>query len=61
MTQVIDRIKRRVRRREGLKFPLAEVMKTMDISKLNSLEIIDPRPNAPWQEGPLDQVEIIQD
>lgn len=61
LAKVVDRTKRRVKVKQGLKFPLAEVMKTLDIGKLEALETIDPRPTAPWLELPLQQVEIIQD
>ena len=40
---------------------MTESMKIMNISELNGIETIDPRPKAPWQGLPLEQVEIIQD
>ena len=61
MAKVIERTKQRVKRKSGLKFPLAESMKTMNVAELNDLETIDPRPRAPWCGSPLAQVEIIQD
>lgn len=39
------------------RLPLKQVMKTMDIEQLQTLEIIDPRPRAPWELNPL-QVEF---
>ena len=61
MAKVTERTKQRVKRKSGLKFPLAESMKTRNGAELNDLEIIDPRPRAPWCGSPLAQVEIIQD
>ena len=61
MTKVVERTKQRMKRKSGLRFPLAESMKTMSITELNGIEIIDPRPKAPWRGLPLEQVEIIQD
>ena len=61
MAKVIERTKQRVKRKSGLKFPLAESMKTLNVAELNDLETIDPRPSAPWCGSPLAQVEIMQD
>ena len=36
-------------------------MRTMKMEDLNTLEIIDPRPRAPWKESPFERIEILED
>ncbi|KAJ5876421.1 reverse transcriptase [Penicillium soppii] len=43
------------------RFPLAEAMKTMDVDRLNELEIIDPRPLPPWRSDAFTEIELEHD
>ena len=40
------------------RFPLAETMRTMDLKRLQNLETIDPRPQAPWRVQSFVDIEI---
>lgn len=43
------------------RFPLVEALKTMDVDRLNELEIIDPRPLSPWRPDAFTDIEIEHD
>ncbi|KAI2937980.1 hypothetical protein CBS147321_7510 [Aspergillus niger] len=43
------------------RFPLAETMRTMDLKRLQNLETIDPRPQAPWRVQSFADIEIEPD
>ena len=43
------------------RFPLAEVIKTMDQERLHALETIDPRPLAPWNPPEFKEINIDSD
>lgn len=43
------------------RFPLAEVMKTMDLDRLNALETIHPRPLKPWDTPTFEEIKIHPD
>jgi ribonuclease HI len=43
------------------RFPLAEALKTMDVDRLNELEIIDPRPLPPWRSDAFTEIELEHD
>ncbi|KAI3055668.1 hypothetical protein CBS147353_11278 [Aspergillus niger] len=45
----------------GQRFPLAEAMRTMDLSRLQALEIIDPKPLAPWRTPSFTEIDIEPD
>jgi hypothetical protein len=45
----------------GARFPLVETMQTMDLSRLQALETIDPRLLAPWRTQPFTEIEIEPD
>jgi ribonuclease HI len=47
--------------RSRYKFPLAETLKTMDPSRLATLETIDPRPLPPWRAKEFAEIEIKSD
>jgi hypothetical protein len=42
-------------------FPLAEALKTMDLTRLQALETIDPRPQPPWRTPAFSEIEIEPD
>lgn len=42
----------------GHRFPLAEALRTMDLGRLQALEIIDPKPQPPWQTPAFMEIEI---
>ena len=39
-------------------FPLAKILRIMDLHRLQALETIDPKPLAPWREQTLAEIEI---
>jgi ribonuclease HI len=43
------------------RFPLAEALKTMDVNRLNELEMIDPRPLPPWRTAAFTEIELEPD
>ncbi|CAG8891920.1 unnamed protein product [Penicillium nalgiovense] len=43
------------------RFPLAEALKTMDVDRLNELEMIDPRPLPPWRKDAFTEIELEPD
>lgn len=43
------------------RFPLAEALKTMDLDRLNKLEMINPRPLPPWRTEAFTEIEIEPD
>ena len=43
------------------RFPLAEALKTMDVDRLNQLEMIDPRPLPPWRLDAFADIELEHD
>jgi len=43
------------------RFPLAEVMKTMDLNRLNALETIYPKPLKPWDIPAFEEIKIDPD
>ncbi|KAJ9482792.1 hypothetical protein VN97_g10631 [Penicillium thymicola] len=45
----------------GHRFPLAEVLKTMDVNRLNELETIDPHPLPPWRPDAFAKIELEHD
>ncbi|KAJ5135375.1 uncharacterized protein N7515_004653 [Penicillium bovifimosum] len=53
--------KRRDNMRSRYRFPLAEALKTMDPSRLATLESIDPRPLPPWSTEAFAEIEIEPD
>ena len=62
LAKVMDRMKRRVRRKGTQpRLALAETAKTIDIRELESLEIIDPVPLEPWSQPTFDRITITQD
>jgi ribonuclease HI len=59
---VLERAKRRSQNVGSLpRFPLAEVMKTMDRERLSVLETIDYRPLAPWDPPAFEEIRIDSD
>ncbi|THC87933.1 hypothetical protein EYZ11_012624 [Aspergillus tanneri] len=42
-------------------FPLAEALKTMNLERLNELEIIDPTPPPPWRAESFTEIEVESD
>ena len=60
-----DVLERARRRSQNIKtspvFPLAEVLKTMDLGRLSAIETIDPRPLAPWIPPTFEEIEIDPD
>jgi hypothetical protein len=62
MWAVIQRAERRTKAKgNDPKFPLVQVLKTMDITELKELEKIDPRPTEPWGASTTIQVKIVED
>ncbi|KAI2930363.1 hypothetical protein CBS147321_10551 [Aspergillus niger] len=60
--EVIARARaRRTHTGTGQRFPLAETMRTMDLSRLQALEIIDPNPLAPWRTSSFTEIDIEAD
>lgn len=53
--------RRRDNMRSRYRFPLAETLKTMDPSRLATLETIDPRPLPPWRTEAFAEIEIEPD
>ena len=53
--------RRRDNMRSRYRFPLAETLKTMDPSRLATLETIDPRPLPPWRAEAFAEIEIKSD
>ena len=45
----------------GHRFPLAETLRTMDLDRLQALEIIDPKPQPPWQTPAFMEIDIEPD
>jgi ribonuclease HI len=45
----------------GPRFPLAEVLRTIDLKRLDSLETIDPRPLAAWDPPAFEKINIDSD
>ena len=45
----------------GHRFPLAETLRTMGLDRLQALEIIDPKPQPPWQTPAFMEIEIEPD
>ncbi|KAJ5980181.1 reverse transcriptase [Penicillium waksmanii] len=43
------------------RFPIAEALKTMDVDRLNALEMIDPRPLLPWRSDAFTEIELDHD
>lgn len=43
------------------RFPLAETMKTMHMERLGRLEIIGPKPLAPWSPPAFAEIEVDSD
>ncbi len=43
------------------RFPLAEALKTMNVDRLNELEMIDPRPLPPWRSEAFAEINIEPD
>jgi ribonuclease HI len=43
------------------RFPLAEALKTMNVDRLNGLEVIDPRPLPPWRSEAFTEINIEPD
>ncbi|KAI3014160.1 hypothetical protein CBS147347_11515 [Aspergillus niger] len=53
----------RARRRRGnvgshARFPLAETLKTMNLERLDDLEMIDPAPQPPWRTEAFSKIDI---
>ncbi|EED11837.1 hypothetical protein TSTA_110170 [Talaromyces stipitatus ATCC 10500] len=44
--------------RSGPRFPLAETLRTMDLTRLQALETIDPTPPPPWQTPAFIEIDI---
>ena len=42
----------------GPRFPLAEVLRTMNLERLDALETIDPSPLAPWDPPVFEDINI---
>jgi hypothetical protein len=62
LAKVIERTKRRVKNKKNHpKFALAEPMRTTEISELEALETIDPKPAAPWSKPVFDRVIVEPD
>ncbi|KAJ5483111.1 hypothetical protein N7530_002357 [Penicillium desertorum] len=53
--------RRRDNMRSRYRFPLAETLKTMDPSRLATLETIDPRPLPPWRAEAFAEIEVKSD
>jgi ribonuclease HI len=45
----------------GARFPLAETLRTMDLNRLQALEIINPKPQQPWQTPAFTEIDIEPD
>jgi hypothetical protein len=43
------------------RFPLAEALKTMNVDRLNELEMIDPRPLPPWRSEAFAEINVEPD
>lgn len=43
------------------RFPLAEALKTMNVDRLNELEMIDPRPLPPWRSEAFTEINVEPD
>ena len=62
MHSVMARAKKRsCNVRRGPRFPLAEILRTMDLKRLDTLETIDPRPLAPWDPPVFEDIIIDSD
>jgi len=56
---VIERAERRMKsKRDRPKFPLVQVMKTIDLVQLHTLEKIDPNPLKPWRKAAFAAIDI---
>ena len=42
----------------SLVFPLAEIIKTIDLRQLAIIEVINPKPLAPWTPLPFEEIKI---
>jgi hypothetical protein len=60
-----DTLSRAQKRRNNIgshaRFPLAEALKTMNVDRLNELEMIDPRPLPPWRREAFADISIKPD
>ncbi|GFG17532.1 putative reverse transcriptase [Aspergillus lentulus] len=43
------------------RFPLAETLRTMDLNRLQALEVINPKPQQPWQTPAFTEIDIEPD
>jgi hypothetical protein len=46
---------------DAARLPIAQVIKTMDIAKLRTLETLDPRPLEPWKPPATEWIHIPTD
>jgi hypothetical protein len=42
----------------GPQHPLVEALKTFDRDQLEPVEVIDPRPRKPWQQGVFEHIDV---
>jgi ribonuclease HI len=57
--KVVERAERRINLKGSEpKFPLVQTMKTMNLTKLQCLENIDPRPRKPWVKSVFDNISV---